>query len=406
MRRIFASAVLVSAAILATPAIANAASTGSIGPEQGLGPTADGTSATGEKPESKLFFTEDDTWWAALGTSKDLPPAVYLYRLDDRGWTPVFRLPGSDPWGKADTSYDAATHQLLVTLRDDADSTSDNPRQSLLYRLTYASGTWTSAADPVVVTTVAVEALTVAKDTVDRVWVAYERGGVIKAGVLVPGATTWKMFSLSTTNVDTDDVAAVVAYGQRIGVMWSDQESRRFLFASRANGAALTRASFRTQTAYGGGVGGCAADERCADDHVNIKTAGGTLYAAVKTSLNDGSSPDPDDPLIVLLEKTATGGWTATEVSDVADDFTRPIVVVQPGSKRVHVLATIMSGDTYRWTTSSVAPVFGDPLPWTTDDSLTIANVTSTKQPITAATGLVAMASETGAPHRYRYNVV
>jgi hypothetical protein len=79
--------------------------------------------------------------------------------------------------------------------------------------------------------------------------------------------------------------------------------------------------------------------------------------------------------------------------------------VVRPGANQVNVLAHQMAGDTYRWTANATLPVFGAPTPWTTSDDDTLANVTSTKQPINASTGLVAMTSTVGAPHMYWYNV-
>ena len=49
----------------------------------------------------------------------------------------------------------------------------------------------------------------------------------------------------------------------------------------------------------------------CPDDHLNIKSidadAYGNLYAAVKTSKNDASTPNPDDPLIVVYRLNSDG---------------------------------------------------------------------------------------------------
>ena len=250
------------------------------------------------------------------------------------------------------------------------------------------------------------ETITVALDTVNRVWVAFEQGSAIKAAYLPPGTTTFKIIRVSDTGVTADDIAAVVAYGPgRIGVFWSDQASHRFLFASRADTAPVKRTSFTIEEAFGPATG-CptTTSTACADDHVNIKAVGDTLYAAVKTSLNDVLPSDPADPLIVLLKRTSSG-WTPFEVSDVVADFTRPIVVVDPTADQVHVFANVLGGDTYVWHAAASAPVFSGPQPWTTDDTSILSNPTSTKQPVSAATGLVAMTSTPKSPHRYWYNV-
>jgi hypothetical protein len=251
-----------------------------------------------------------------------------------------------------------------------------------------------------------VETITVAKDSVGRIWVAFEQANAIKAGYLAVGATAFTFLRVSDTGVTSDDIAALVAYGPgRIGVFWSDQSSHRFLFASRADTAKLRRTSFTIEEAFGPATG-CptTTSTACADDHLNVKAVDGTLYAAVKTSLNDAVPADPADPLIVLLKRTVSG-WTPFEVSDVAANFTRPIVVVEPTSDEVHVLANVLGGDTYVWHAAASAPVFSGPLAWTTHDAYILSNPTSTKQPVTLATGLVAMTSTPKSPHRYWYNV-
>jgi len=405
MRR--TSTLLALFAVLATAVPARAETVGIPGPFRGSAVTSRGAEATGQKPESKLFYTQDDVWWSVLGLAKNVTPGVYLFRLGATGWTPVLMLPGSDPWAKADTLYDAVTGGLLVTLRDNKPSTDTNPRQSMLYRLTYDGlGGWTISPDQTLITKANVETITVAKDTVGRIWVAYEQATRIKAGYLLPGAAAFKFQRVSETGVVSDDIAAVVAYGPgRIGVFWSDQASHRFLFASRADTAKLARTSFTIEEAFGPATG-CptTTSMACADDHVNIKAVGDTLYAVVKTSLNDAVPADPADPLIVVLKRTSTG-WTPFEVSDVAANFTRPIVVVDPGADLLHVFANILGGDTYVWNAAASSPVFSGPLPWTTDDTYTLSNPTSTKQTVSSTTKTVVMTSTPGAPHRYWYNV-
>ena len=391
----------------ATAVPARAETVGIPGPFRGSAVTSRGAEATGQKPESKLFYTSDGVWWAALGLAKDVTPGVYLFRLTPSGWSPVLLLSGSDPWAKADTLYDPATKHLLVSLRDNKPPTDTNARVSTLRRLSYdGAGGWTETAPPTTITKANVETITIARDSVGRIWTTFEQGLVIKAGYLSVGATAFTYLQVSVTGVTTDDIAAVVAYDPgRIGVLWSDQTSQRFIFASRSDSASLTRSSFTREEAFGAATG-CpvTTSTACADDHLNIKAVGGTLYAAVKTSLNDALVPDPGDPLIVLLRHT-TAGWVSTEVGDVAANVTRPIVVVDPTADLVHVFANLLGGDTYVWHASASSPVFSTPQPWTTDDTYTLSNPTSTKQTVSVASGLVATTSTPGAPHRYWYNI-
>jgi hypothetical protein len=109
-----------------------------------------------------------------------------------------------------------------------------NPRQSLLYRLTYqGAGTWSPSSQPTPITKVNVEALTLALDSRGRLWTAFRRVAgdqqVVTVGHTQPGGTTFTLETL-VTGVFSDDLAAVTSFdgasGSRIGVMWSDHIPR------------------------------------------------------------------------------------------------------------------------------------------------------------------------------------
>jgi hypothetical protein len=379
------------------------------GPVFGAAVVSKGLEASGQKPESKLFFTEDGRWWGALGLADGVAtPGVYLFELTGSGWLPRVRLADSDPWAKADTLYDATADTLLVSLRDNKVSDGANARRSTLHTLAYDGlGGWTEPGSPLTITTANVETITIAKDSLGRVWASFEQAKRIKAGYLLPGATGFTFMPVSSTNVAADDIATVVAFDGKIGVFWSDQIARRFMFAVRDDTAALRKTKFTREVAYGEGVGGCptATSDRCADDHVNLTVANGEALAVVKTSLNDEIPSDPDDPLIVLLTRSG-GEWSPDEVSDVEENFTRPIVLADPSGDRVFVFASVLNGDTYAWDAELSDPDFDDEQPWTVDTDLVLSNPTSTKQAVSADTGYVVMTSTPKAPYRYWYNLV
>jgi hypothetical protein len=136
---------------------------------------------------------------------------------------------------------------------------------------------------------------------------------------------------------------------------------------------------------------------------VHLTAVAGTLLASVKTSLDVAAAPDPDDPLIVLLTRSAAT-WSAAEVGDVHEDFTRPIVLADPGLDTVHVFAHVFGDDTYAWSSSLSSPSFGAPVPWTVSASgADRSNPTSTKQTLTSTSGYVVMTSTPKAPYRYWY---
>jgi hypothetical protein len=197
--------------------------------------------------------------------------------------------------------------------------------------------------------------------------------------------------------VDGDDISSITAFGgNRIGVFWSDQHSRRDIFAWRADSDPVT-ADWHYETAYGDGVGGCptSTSALCADDHMNVKVSGDQVFVAIKTSLNDASSPVPGDPLISLLHRNGRGRWSSSTVSTVSQDATRPIVVLSPRQSKIWVWAT-RGSEVDVWESPFKAPSFSTSgyVPWV--KGVSVNDATSTKQIATARSGVVVEVSATG----------
>ena len=360
-----------------------------------------GGAGTTAKPESKLFHTggagERIRWWAVLGTSGSGADAgVWLWRLEDHEWDAKVRLPRADPWAKADVLYEGRT--LTISLRDDKSSSDGNPRESTLYTMRYRGrGRWTHVQGPTRITTAAVETLTIARDSLGRVWATYEEGGKIWVGYTGRSGTAFTFRVLSRSGVARDDVSSVTAFGgDRIGVFWSDQRAKRDMFAWRRDTDGV-HAQWHYQTAYGGGVGGCPTGDSslCADDHMNVKVYRDEIFVAIKTSLNDDSSSGSGDPLIVLLHRSGHGRWSSSTVSTVGQDATRPIVVLSPSTSRIWVWAT-RDGEVDVWQSSFRSPSFssGRFVAWVSEAAAN--NATSTKQTTTAASGVVVEVSDAG----------
>jgi hypothetical protein len=361
-----------------------------------------GGPGTAYKPESKLFHTGDGLaqpvrWWAVLGTSGPSPAAgVWLWELVNHDWTPRVQLPDADPWAKADVVLDDGV--LYVSTRDNR-SITGNPRQSSLYEIAYqGGGAWGLPSGPFPITTSSIETLTLARDTMGRLWVTFESGGKIKVGSTAPGGTSFSYTTVSATNVKADDISAVTAFADKIGVAWSDQNARKDFFAWRSDAQAVD-SPWTVETAYGGGVGGCptATSALCADDHLNVKVAGSTIYVAIKTSLNDASPDDPSDPLVTLLRRTPDGTWSSFPVSTVAQDATRPVTVLSPDQNAIWVFAT-RGSEVDVWESAFDAPGFTSTAfsPWLKASSRSMNDATSTKQVTTSLTGTVVMASVKG----------
>jgi Bacterial Ig domain len=364
---------------------------------------AHGGPATGYKPESKLFYTgngagEAVRWWGVFGTSGPSPSAgIYLWELVNHAWQPRALLPGADVWDKADIDFDGDT--AYVALRDNGNSgVTGNPRQSLLYRIPYlGNGAWGTIPAPTVITNRDPETLTIAKDSAGRLWSTYEDGLKIKVGYTAPGGTSFTYLDMPTTNVASDDISVVAAFGgDRIGVVWSDQAARKDFFAWRNDTDPI--GSWTIEVAYGGGVGGCptAHGTSCADDHLNIKSVGDTVYIAVKTSLNDQTGTSAD-PLITLLRRSSGGTWASFPVSTVSQNASRPIVELDPSNDKMYVFAN-RAGEIEVWESSLSSPGFNPAgfSRWVKSSAGTANDPTGTRQNVTGATGLVVLTSVNG----------
>jgi hypothetical protein len=368
---------------------------------------------TGEKPESKLFFTQDAgtgavRWWGVFGRSS--PSGVWLFELVNHVWQSRIQLPSADPWEKADTLFDPSTRRLYVAMRDKR-SLEGNPRESHLYRLDHdGSGGWTLASGPTRITTANPETLTIALDGVGRLWTTYRSGTTIKIGYTAPGGTAFTLKRLpGSAAVTSDDISAITAFTDsdgrpKIGVMWSDQESDTHVFAWRYD-TSDPASGWRFETAYGDGVGGCAAGDRCSDDHVNLKVHEGAVYAVIKTSLDAEDAPS-SDPLIVMLRRAPSGAWTAFPVSPISQNASRPIVLLHPDADTIYVFAQKNFDGTYFWTSSLSSPSFdsGSFTAWTIRGTDNVGDPTSTRQNVSGGTGVVVETSFGSSKNEYWHN--
>jgi hypothetical protein len=189
----------------------------------------------------------------------------------------------------------------------------------------------------------------------------------------------------------SEDISALVSYNGRIGVMWSNQSQDAMYFASHRDGdpdGTWTPNTALKQPEY-------------ADDHINLKSLQaddrGQVYAATKTSLNAS-----DAPLTLLLVLDRTGTWQRHTFGRVADDHSRPMVLLDRANDSLFMFASSPccgGGKVYYKKTSISRPSFQSGLGtlWMQAASGTkINNVASTKQEVNAETDIVAIAGAEG----------
>jgi hypothetical protein len=128
-----------------------------------------------------------------------------------------------------------------------------------------------------------------------------------------------------------DDTSALIAFGGKMGVMWSRQvgdATDGMYWSSHVDGASNT--SWTTPVAAVKG-------QRSADDHMNLKwldSSGGRVFAAVKTSYTSASQP-----LIQLLALNGTT-WSAHTIATVSECPNRVIVLIDESTQRLRTFAT------------------------------------------------------------------
>jgi len=431
-----------------------------------VGPSFAGASVTeptAAKPESKLWY-HDGAWWASMYSDTEpgdggpaFEPGYFVFKLNRT----------ANEWEQQSTQLDPRNSSLADVLSDgntlyvashiqDGDNRPDPPlpgeeteSQKRLFRYTYNPATKQYVLDAAFAGTggkavgkkiadYSSETLTIAKQTTGNVlWATWVESPMTidpltqtpsygAAQVMVSSSTdgglSWNTFSLSkptleggagiatATALNTDDISSIVAFNGKIGVMWTNQETRKTYFAVHTDGAAVTDWTSTTVFQDTTGAGG-----KASDDHLNIKVhaVGNKLFAVTKTGFGDETRPD-----IVLLACTngncaTSASWTPYTVyfgnADPAQEHTRPILLIDTtaNQEKLHIFTTQPTSGGQRTIYRKTVPTTGLsnatlasalPEPFIRNASYqNLNNATTTKQTVSDQTGLVVLASNNGA---------
>ncbi len=354
-----------------------------------------GGSPTQTKPESKLWFN-DGAWWATMFSPA--AGAHRIHRLAGTAWADTGTTLDERNSTNADVLWHGASNKLYVASHGFTEnSTVASPgEEGRLYRYSYDPATDRYAPDagfPVAINGAKSESLVIDMDSTGRLWATWPQDGRVYVNHTDGNDASWgtPFVVPGSTAVDGDDLSSLVAFGgNRIGVVWSNQLDGRFWFAAHADGSG--DAEWST---------GPIAGSPLADDHVSLRAdASGRVFAAVKTGENTGPQP-----LNVLLRRNVNGTWNRATFGTVSDSHTRPIVVLQEPGNQARMYATCpqppatsgqSGGDICEKTTSLTSLSFPGGRGTTVISQTGIADmndVTSTKQSVSGATGLVVMAN-------------
>ncbi|MGH3036626.1 MAG: DUF7594 domain-containing protein [Gaiellaceae bacterium] len=399
--RVRLSAVLVAGvlAALLLPA-QSAAQAGDIG-FQGPSTTGAGSAPTGSKPESKLWWN-DGSWWGSMWDAASADFHIFRLNTGMQTWSDTGVAIEDRSGTRSDVLWDAAAGKLYVATHRWSESPASG-FPSRLYRFSYNAATDTYTPDPgfpVQINNFRTETLVIDKDSSGQLWATWVQGGQVwvSATVCNPGCNdaAWGApFAVSPTAVNSDDISSVIAFGgNKIGVMWSDQNKATDFFAVHSD--TQPDNVWTIETALSG--------PKLADDHLNLKTdSSGRVYAAVKTSKT--SNPDP---LVLLLVRSATGAWSSHVFGREQDNHTRPIIEIDEEHGILHMLATDSGsgGSVVEKTTplSSISFAVGKGTPVITDADGVVNNATSTKQNVSSTTGLVVQAHSNKAVYFHAFD--
>lgn len=350
---------------------------------------------SGSKPQSKVWH-HDGRWFGVLFHS---PSATFrIHRLDRRSaaWIDTGVVVDTRMNSRSDALVSGG--KLYIASHRYSKTPAAGSYPAHLYRFSYDSALaqWVlDAGFPTQINNIKSEALVIDRDSTGRMWATWTYNQRVWVNRTIGDDRTWGApFQLPTsTALQSDDISSVLAFGNsHIGVFWGDQVGDAYRFSVHRDGDPDSVWS-TPEVALGG--------TSMADDHLNLKAAAdGRVFAVVKTSRGGD-----DDPLIVLAVRQTDGRWSTSTVASERYSHTRPVLALAEERREVHVLLTgpqapstsgQKGGDIYRKVASMDSPVFADGLGtrvMRATGASDLNNVTTTKQSVTAATGLVALAS-------------
>lgn len=296
--------------------------------------SVDVAAPTADKPQSKIWFAQG-SWWAWLPV---------------RGGSSVWRRGAGGEWARqsaldADLAGWPGRADVWADARADARADEDRACAVLVgeRRLAFACLQWRgdgyALARPVVEIPVdgKLETATLARDGRGGWWIAY---GLGREMWVRRSADGWRWAErVSATPAAEDDLCAIVAVGQGVGVIWSDQAADTVWFRWRKDGAAGWRP---IEAIEQGG--------RNADDHIRASlSVDGRLLVAMKNSVDRIGSPQ-----LVLRERSRAGRWKSLPYAPrtATGEPTRPVVLLGGQPERrflLHSRYTKAGSEIVRW---------------------------------------------------------
>jgi hypothetical protein len=346
---------------------------------------------SGDKPQSKLWYAHG-SWWGVLAAAvRTAPQGTRIYKLVSDHWERTGAEVDPRPDSTGDVLWDG--RKLYVASRSPA-----APLAVARFSYDRHKGTWSLDDGFPVRLGTGSESATIAEDSTRTLWVTYTSKRRVWVAHSTGDDRRWTAPFQPGVDMraSSDDISAVVAFGSKIGVMWSDQYNDEFHFAVHQDGDADDAWSQEVPSS------GLAS----ADDHIHLATipsASGTqVVAVVKTSLDDLPAVVPTANQIEVLVRATDGHWRALPAGTIQDGPTRPILVVDRSNRQLYVVSASWGAGIYYkaapFDRLSFEGTWRPLMPPSVAPG--IDNPTSSKWAVTSHTGMVVLASAQGR-HRY-----
>jgi hypothetical protein len=373
---------------------------------------------SGMKPQSKLWVA-DGIWWGAMFNA--FTQRYEIYR----------RTAGSETWASTGTVIDGrkivwtdakwdGSHLSIVSHGASGAATLDGIRVSR-YSYDSTAKTWSlNSGFPVtnVGTTPGHDASTGTEgavldtDSSGRIWITWTRDQKVW---VTHSTTDTQTFTTpivvplpNADNLTADDMSTLIAFDGRIGVLWSNQTVMCMCFAVHADGD--PDSTWTSKPLAAPAANPADRSQQLADDHMNLKApndGSGRVYAITKTSTNALNDP------LELFSSFDGSNWSTVTAAKVADDVTRAQIALDMQHNIAHVFLSgpCCNGGVVFHKQTSLTPGRigfqagrGEPFIQSAAN-VNINNPSTTKQPVSNATGIVVIASDDHSK-RYAHNTL
>jgi hypothetical protein len=408
--------------------------------------TGQNSRPTGEKPESKLWF--NDGWWGILWSGDAKTGAYHIYSLTvNQTWQETTTVVDARLNSRADVLWDGTnlyvvSHIFTTTGQSVAACDPAQPlkcERSQLYRFSYdplARTYYLDSGFPVEVTGGKSETLVLAKDSTGRLWVTYVQDFRVMVNHSLDNDQTWAtpvvLPGANAGALDKDDIASIIAYDGRVGIMWSRQTYNNLTQptklpnprSGREEGDSDHLASITMNFAVhvdGADASAWASDSiysSSGDDHINLKAYDGYVYAAFKEAGNAkviglltcesriSSCAKKSDWRHYPTYKTGDNDGNSPQSDVLAESYpnpTRPTLLIDTENRDLYIFVSVeqFGVSAIRYKKTKLDAIDFDPkdpgLPFIQNAvDIQIDDPTSTKQNVDSTTGLAVLACDRG----------